>query len=116
MKTKSSKAKGRRLQNWVAEQISLLTGFSWGRDQAIEPRIMGQSGVDVRLSEAALALFPFSVEAKNVERLSFWPAVHQARGNQLPNTDWLLFIKKNNEQPVAVMGATAFFDLLKEGS
>jgi len=113
MNTKSGKAKGRRLQNWVAEQISVLTGFPWGQDEAIEPRVMGQSGVDVHLEKRVLEHFPFSVEAKNVERLSFWPSVNQARANELPGTDWLLFIKKNREKPVVVMDAEQFFQLIK---
>lgn len=50
MKTKSGKAKGRRLQDWVAQRISDITELGWGKDMDITPREMGQTGTDVRLS------------------------------------------------------------------
>lgn len=60
-----NKAKGRDLQNRVAQWISDLTGFEWGSagsDKPIEARGMGQKGTDVRLSKEVLKLFNYSVE------------------------------------------------------
>ena len=58
----SAKDKGRRLQKWVCEKISEITGFehgSDGDDKPIESRGGGQSGVDVRLEPEVKKLFPF---------------------------------------------------------
>ena len=113
MKTASGKAKGRRLQQWVAQQISKLTGLKSGKDSDIVSREMGQSGTDVRLSEKAKILFPFSVECKNVEKLNVWKTIKQARDNQIENTDWLVIAKRNHERPIAIMDAERFFEILK---
>jgi len=108
---KSAKQKARRLQNKIAESISNLLGVPWGKDELVAPREMGQSGVDIRLIGKALVKFPYSVEAKNVERLNFWDAIKQAKTNQITGTDWLLIVKRNNEDPVVVMDYEAFFEL-----
>lgn len=113
IKTSSAKAKGRDLQKWVCEQISKLTGYPWGKDQPIESRPMGQSGVDVRLEQVVLKLFPFSVESKRWENWSVPSWIEQARENQLPNTDWLLVMRKSHRPPVVVMDGEAFFRLLE---
>ena len=65
----SAKDKGRRLQQWTCEQISKITGIPWGYedDKEIQPRIMGQKGVDVILRGDALSLFPFSIECKSMQ-------------------------------------------------
>ena len=112
MKTKSCKAKGRRLQNWMAEQISKFVGIPCGKDTEIVGREMGQSGVDVRMSKRVKELFPFSVEAKNSEIVNFWKSIEQAKSNQQPNTNWLLVCKRNREAPVVTMDAKVFFELL----
>jgi len=108
------KAKGRRLQQWVCEQINKLTGLPWGKDQPIESRPMGQSGVDVRLETRALEQFPFSVECKFCETWAVPAWVEQAKKNQLPGTDWLLIVKRSRRSPVAILDAEAFFRLVKQ--
>lgn len=111
--TKSAKAKGRRLQQWVAKKISELTGLPCGKDQPIESRPMGQSGVDVRLDWRVKEIFPFSVECKSQETWSVPAWVRQARRNEAPGTDWLLFCKRSRERAVVVMDAEAFFGLMR---
>lgn len=110
----SAKAKGRRLQQWVCQQISDLTGFEWGRDCPIESRGMGQQGVDVRLEGRVLKLFPFSVECKAQESWSIHAWIEQAQENNIPDTDWLLVAKRSRKDPVVVMDAKAFFKLLRK--
>jgi hypothetical protein len=39
--------------------------------------------------------------------------IEQAKQNQKEGTDWLLVIRKNRIDPVIVMDADRFFDLLK---
>ena len=61
----SRKAKGRRLQQWVAKEISKITGFECGTDCEIESRPMGQNGPDIRLEKKVLEIFPYSIECKS---------------------------------------------------
>lgn len=110
MKTSSAKAKGRKLQNWVAEKISKITGIEWGKDCMIQGREMGQSGVDVKLYGPAKEKFPFSVECKNQESWSVPAWVKQAKTNVMKGTDWLLVISKNRHEEIVVMNGDAFFD------
>jgi len=115
VKPQSAKAKGRTLQQWVCQKISDVTGIEWGKDKPIESRPMGQSGVDVRLEEDVLKVFPFSVEAKNCEKWALPTWIKQARQNQKEGTDWLLVIKKNRMEPIVVMDAEVFFRIVKKG-
>lgn len=112
IKPQSAKGKGRRLQNWVAEKVSKLTGYPWGADQPIEPRRMGQNGVDLRLESQVRRDFPWSVECKNKETWAIPEAIRQVKADQYPDTDWLLVYKKNNHEEIAILDAEVFFDLL----
>lgn len=109
----SAKAKARRLQNWIAQKISELLGIPWGKDEQIAPREMGQSGTDIRLIADAKDRFPWSVEAKWQEKWDVPGFIRQAKENQLPGTDWLLIIKKNRHEELAILDADVFFDLLR---
>ena len=109
----SAKDKGRRLQQWVCEKISTLIGLPWGADQPIESRPMGQSGCDVRLDALAAALFPFDVECKHQETWAIPAWVKQAQANnKTSGRHWLLVVKRNRTDPLVVLDASVFFDLL----
>lgn len=110
----SGKAKGRRLQQLVAEKISDLTGIPCGKDQPIESRPMGQSGPDIRLDPLAREHFPFSVECKNQQNWAVPKAIKQAKDNLYPHTDWLLVLKKNHISPVVVLDLDVFFRILAD--
>jgi hypothetical protein len=112
MKPASAKAKGRALQNWVAERISRLIQAPWGADQPIEPRRMGQNGVDIRLDVAVRKSFPWSVECKNTERWEVASAIKQVKEQQYSNTDWVVFFRKNRHEEIAVLNAEVFFEIL----
>lgn len=113
----SAKAKGRELQKWVCRMISELTGLPWSsngkEDAPISSRPMGQSGTDVRLESHVKKLFPFSVECKWQESWSIPAWAEQARKNQEKGTHWLLFCKRSRNNPVVIMDAEAFFELLR---
>ena len=108
----AGKAKGRRLQQWAAKWISVITNIPWGKDELIASREMGQSGVDVRLIGEARKLFPFSVECKNCEKWSIHDWIKQAQDNQMPKTEWLLIAKRNHTDPVAIMDADKFMAII----
>ena len=65
MKTQSAKAKGRKLQQWVRDQIIEQLEV---HPEDIESRSMGAGGEDLIMARAARQKFPFSVECKNVEK------------------------------------------------
>ena len=106
MKTQSGKAKGRRLQQWVMNQI--LDRFTGLADDDVTSRSMGCGGEDVLLSPKARAKFPFSIEAKNTERLNLYKAYSQCIDNSKELHEPLLIIKKNHSKPLAVVDAEWF--------
>ncbi|MCK9576902.1 MAG: hypothetical protein M0R51_13445 [Clostridia bacterium] len=114
MKTSSCKQKGRVLQQWTCAEISKITGYSWGHDEPIESRGMGQNGVDVRMESAVQKLFPFSVECKNCESWSVHSWIEQSKANQKEGTDWLIVAKRNRGKPVVVIDAEVFFALMEK--
>jgi len=114
IKRASAKAKGRSLQQWTCQKISELLNIPWGKDELIASREASQTGTDIRLIGEAKKLFPFSVECKWQESWSLRPWIDQAKSNQDAGTDWLLVIKKNRIDPIIVMDANKFFDLLSK--
>jgi hypothetical protein len=114
MKTSSCKAKGRRLQKWVAEAIAEVTGIECGKDCLIQSREMGQSGVDVKLIGEALTAYPFSIECKNTETWSVPATIKQAKANQKKGTNWQIFLARNRFDAVMVMDAAEWFDIWGE--
>lgn len=111
------KAKARRLQNFMAERLSKITGLSYGQpgdhDKDYRGREMGQKGVDVIMSRWAKQLTPFSIECKNAETWKLNDDLAQARANEQEATDWLLVYKKNRVKPICIMDAELFFKLLE---
>ena len=116
IKTSSAKAKGRRLQQWCCAQISRITDTPWGADEEIASREMGQAGTDVRLTRRLRKLFPFSVECKWQESWSVPAFIKQAKANRLPDTDWLLVLRRKRHEPIAVIDAELFFWLVENVS
>ena len=75
MKTSSCKQKGRRLASLMAEVVRDMIGVE-PDDVRVTPS--GVQGSDIQLSPKAKALFPFTVESKNVEKIAIWAAIEQA--------------------------------------
>lgn len=112
MTPKSAKAKGRRLQNWVRDQILAIHPSLKAND--IKPAIMGEAGEDLKLSSDAELVFPYSVECKSIDRAfkSLYDAYEQAKTN-CNQREPLVFIKRNREKPLVVMDAEHFFELME---
>ena len=72
---------------------------------------MGASGEDLMLSAKARDIFPYSVECKNQETLNVWKAFEQATANAGVFQP-LLIIKKNRKEPLAVVNANHFVELI----
>jgi hypothetical protein len=100
MRPSSAKAKGRRLQDYIRER--LLDTFAQLEADDVKTAIMGESGEDIHLSPAARKLFPFSVEAKNQERLNIWQSWQQAVENTKEGSSPLLVFKRNRSEVLCV--------------
>lgn len=108
--TKANKAKGRQLQNWVADEIRKLTGLP---KTDIKPAIMGETGMDIKLSQEARKRFGFAVECKNQEKLNIWKALEQAEFcAKEEGLKPLLFFKRKNTNYYVSLQAKDFFELL----
>ena len=107
----SRKAKGRKLQQYIAQKISSLLDIPWGTDELIRSREMGQSGVDVPLIGIALERMPLSIECKNQEKWSIHEWIKQAQDNKKEDTDWVLVCKRNQKDPVVVISDDYFWKL-----
>ena len=113
MNIKSSKAKGRRLQNWVRDKLrevfvnnSLLPKLY---DDDIKSQTMGMTGEDIVLSPAAKKIIPYSFECKNQEKISIWKCLKQTENNcgkRIP----VLVIKKNKTKVYAVIEFNTFIN------
>ena len=99
MKTHSAKAKGRRLQQEVRDRLLEVSKL---HPDDIRSTPMGSSGEDVMLSPAARKVFPWSIECKNVEKLSIWSAIEQARANAKDYTPVVVFTKNHETTQVAI--------------
>ena len=109
MKTSSAKAKGRRLQQ---KFMQLLIEKLEIDPEDIESRSMGAGGEDLIMSKAARNKFPYSIECKNQEKLNIWSAWDQANANK-GVYEPLVVIKKNGVQPLVVLDAESFLDMIK---
>lgn len=111
MKTKSAKAKGRTLQNWVRDVI--CKHFNIEKSE-VYTAVMSTSGTDVRLQtkKQALELLPFSIECKNREE---YRTAYTAFNHALVNAekDGLMpaaVIKMNHKPPLIIFDAEMFLE------
>ena len=108
---KYSKAKGRKLQNFVRDELRVA--FPSLEEDDVKSQTMGMPGEDIVLSPAARKVIPYSFECKNVERLQFWSAVEQCEANCKEGIDAVVVIKKNRKQPYIAVSFEVFLELIK---
>jgi len=109
---RSRKAKGRRLQNWVRD--ALLSAFpNLKRDTDVWCAIMGESGIDIKLSEKAQKLFPFSIECKNKET---WKGLYDSYDQSISNADLepAVVLKMNSRKPLIVLDFKSFLSIIEQ--
>ena len=108
---RSRKAKGRRLQNWVRD--TLLSIFTTFDDNDIMCAIMGETGEDIKFSNPAKKLIPYSFECKNKEGFKgIYDIIFQAQSNSKATDTPVAIIKMNKFQPLAIVDATHFLQLI----
>lgn len=110
IKIASRKAKARLLQQRVRDAI--LAKYPQLTERDVVSTTMGDSGVDVKLSQAAVELFPYSIEAKAQETASLWSWWKQTVTNTAKGTKPLLVIKRSREDVLVVMKFSDFMEVL----
>jgi hypothetical protein len=112
MKTASAKAKGRTFQQWVRDEI--LSNFPSLNHDDVRSTSMGAAGEDILLSKAARKRFPYSVECKSRRGIAVysWLDQREADGSSRP----IVFAKGNHKEPIVILYASDFFNLVKEKS
>ena len=110
MKTQSAKAKGRRLQQWIRDQLIEKLEV---HPEDVESRSMGAGGEDLIMARAAREKFPYSVECKNQEKMNVWESYSQATDNS-GDYEPIVVIKRNNHKPLVVVDAEYFVRLHNE--
>ena len=109
---KSSKAKGRKLQNLLRDLLRVA--FPSLEEDDVKSQTMGMAGEDIVLSPAARRKIPFSFECKNVERLSFWATVEQCENNCKEGVSPAIVVKKNRKDPMVAIPLDVFLGLVGE--
>ena len=112
MKTQSAKAKGRNLQKLVVQEI--LNIFLDLTNHDVSSRSMGAQGSDILMSERARnAMDLFVIECKNQEKVNIWSAYKQCEDNAENELGKpLLIIKRNREEPLAILDLTDLLNVL----
>ena len=109
---KSSKAKGRRLQNFVRDALREIYTPELHEDD-IKSQTMGMTGEDIVFSPAARKMCAFSFECKNVERLQMWRAIEQCETNKPDSTAPVIVFKKNQKDAYVAIPFLVFCDMLQ---
>ena len=108
----SRKAKGRRLQQAVRQDLVDRLGIAPGD---VQSTAMGQSGCDLYLSPAARERFGFGVECKAQEAIALPAWWRQCTANaEKEGLTPLLLIKRNREEPLAVLQWSDLIRLIRE--
>jgi len=108
---RASKAKGRRLQNYVRDMLRDV--YTQLEPDDIKSQTMGMTGEDIVRSPAAKKACAFSFECKNVERLQIWRAIEQCEDNNPDGSSPAIVFKKNGKQPYVALPFTTFCDMLE---
>jgi len=107
-----SKAKGRLFQQEIRED--LIREFRLNPVD-LQSTAMGQAGCDIYLSQAARDVFPFGIEAKNVEALKIWEAMEQCETNaEKEGLRPLLVFRRNRTPARAVLRWADFLGIWNE--
>ncbi len=110
--TSAAKAKGRRLQDFVAESFRKMHPSL--EEDDVKTAIMGESGTDIKLSPAARRLIPFDTECKNQEKLNIWASISQCETNCKENRIPLLVFKRNRTKTYACIEFEKLLELLQK--
>lgn len=111
MKPRSAKAKGRKLQNDIREQ--LLQTFPEIHPDNIKCSLMSETGEDIKMSYEARQRIPYSFEAKCQEKLNIWDALQQSAENAPDGITPAVVFKRNYSDTYVAIPFTHFLELIK---
>ena len=112
MKTRSAKAKGRKLQQEV-RNLLVETLKDELEDGDINVAIMGESGIDIKLSPLAKRKIPFDMECKNQETIQIWQSIKQAEENSKEESRIpMVVFRRNRSKTYCVMEFEKLIELL----
>jgi len=109
---RSRKNKGKKLQNYTRDIILEIFKDKLEPDDVVSC-IMGDHGIDVKLSPTARKIFPYSIECKNREKGNVWDYIEQAEVNAKENTIPMVVFKKNHHEPYVSFPMEHFVELIK---
>ena len=110
MQNKSRKQKGRRLQNFVRD--NLLKTFPHLKTEDVKVAVINEPGADIKLSRIGKKLIPYQWECKNQEKMKTvydWYKQAKKHGNLEP----VLVCKQNSKEELAVISLKHFLELIK---
>ena len=108
MKTSSAKAKGRNLQKWVRDK--LLEIYPQLSKDDIRSTSMGAGGEDILFSQLARQWMPYTIECKSRHAISVYSWLEQRQGSDYTP---ICFAKANHKNPIVILYAEDFFQLIK---
>tara|TARA_R110000824_G_scaffold50472_2_gene140941 strand:+ start:7326 stop:7682 length:357 start_codon:yes stop_codon:yes gene_type:complete len=106
--TRARKAKGRALQNLVVSKLLAASGVLEQDD--IKGAIMGETGMDIKLSPAAFRQYPFKIECKNQERFKGMYDIYSQADSHGDKGEALVILKMNRQKPLIMMDLDFFLD------
>jgi|TARA_R100001530_G_scaffold57829_1_gene42003 hypothetical protein len=110
---RSRKAKGRNLQNLVVAK--LLEKAPELELEDIKGAIMGEQGVDIKLSPRAHLKYPLKIECKNQEKFKgIYDVYSQAEGHK-GKGEPVVILKMNRKRPLVLIDLDFFIDFYKGG-
>ena len=109
--TKARKAKGRALQNLVVSK--LLDHAPELEPDDIKGAIMGEQGMDVKLSPAAYKEYPLKIECKNQEKFKGIYDIYSQAEEHKGKGEPIIILKMNRKNPLVMMDLDFFLDFYK---
>ena len=109
--SRTNKSRGRLLQQEIRD--SILSKFTALEPDDCKSTSMGAQGEDVQLSPAARKLLPIQIECKRMKTaISIYHWVKQAKSHG--KYEPVVFIRADQEKPLAILSASAYLDVMKE--
>lgn len=108
----SRKAKARKLQQWAANQILYNFPQLLSTDD-VKSTPMGVNSEDVTFSKAAKEYVPFAFECKSRNTIGLYKWYNQLKP-PLDGRERVLIIKQDRAEPLAVVDAKFFLQLMGE--
>ena len=109
---RSRKSKGKKLQKEVQTLLLEKTEKFGLVDGDIRNAIMGESGIDLKLSPAAEKIIPFDIECKNQEKINVWSAISQAEENSKLGRIPLTVFRRNRSKTYCIIEINDLFKIV----